>query len=265
MKLKNIFIFGIIVILLLTGCAPSVPQDQYDELLEQVNQLQGQLEEMQQTEEPAAVPEEVPDLGEAVATVAPEPSPTEPPAGAFDETTVVSQIETKNYSCEISDYMYGAVVLKNNSEFILNLEVNCVLYDADKNIVGTKAETIYALEPGYQTAYSFINDGDFDSFEVELSASEEDYYLPIMSSLAMEVSPAKDKAVVSVTNNGDKPAEFVQYVAIFFKGEEPVYIDWSYCVDDDSEIKPGKTQRSEARSFEKFDSVKVYLTGRASS
>jgi hypothetical protein len=99
--------------------------------------------------------------------------------------------------------------------------------------------------------------------ECEFAASDESYYSPIVSSLVMEVSPAKEKAVISVTNNGDKPAQFVKFTAIFFKGDKPVYIEWGYCVDDDSEIKPGKTQRSEATSFEKFDSVKVYLTGLA--
>lgn len=261
MKIK-VFVLVFAFLLLLTGCAPSVPVDQYNELLEQVNELQGQLEEMQQTEAPApAATDEMPDLGEAIATVAPEADPTDPSAGAFDEDTVISQLETTTYSCKSSSYMYGAIVVKNNSEFVIDLEVTAVLYDSDKNIVGTQSDTIYAMEPGVASAMTFMNDGDYDSIECEFSVGDEGYYLPVVSSLSMEVSPAKEKAVISVTNNGDKPAQFVKFIAIFFKGDTPVSIEWGYCVDDDSEIKPGKTQRAEARSFEKFDSVKVYLSG----
>ena len=50
---------------------------------------------------------------------------------------------------------------------------------------------------------------------------------------------------------------------LFFSGDDLVYYDWGYCTDDDSEIKPGKTSYAEARAYEDFDSVLVYLSGRA--
>ena len=58
-------------------------------------------------------------------------------------------------------------------------------------------------------------------------------------------------------------AEYVQYTALFFQGDELVYADNYYVVDSDNEIKAGQTEKAESLCNKKFDSVKVYLNGSA--
>ena len=70
---------------------------------------------------------------------------------------------------------------------------------------------------------------------------------------------------MQVKNNGNKAARFVQYVVFFKNNGKVVDYDWGYCTDDDSEIKPGMTEIEECSVAynKKFDSVEIYLTGRA--
>ena len=49
---------------------------------------------------------------------------------------------------------------------------------------------------------------------------------------------------------------------LFFSGDKVVGFDSTYFVDDDSELKPGKTITKELHCYEEYDSVKIYFTGR---
>lgn len=71
-------------------------------------------------------------------------------------------------------------------------------------------------------------------------------------------------AVFQVTNNGSEPAEFVEGYALFFKDGEIVSYEETYLTDDDSEIKPGATISKQFTSYEDFDNIEFYLTGRRS-
>ena len=88
-------------------------------------------------------------------------------------------------------------------------------------------------------------------------------YQCVTQDLDCKVSTDTDKATISVTNTGNLVAEYVQYTALFFQGDELVYADNDYVVDSDNEIKAGQTEKAESSCNKKFDSVKVYLNGSA--
>ncbi|MEG1104036.1 MAG: hypothetical protein RSD78_04240, partial [Oscillospiraceae bacterium] len=91
---------------------------------------------------------------------------------------------------------------------------------------------------------------------------QEEYFECVQSDLSYKVSNAKNKAIISVTNNGNEAAEFVEYNALFFQKGKLIGCDNGYAIDDDGKLQSGKTINSEADCFEEFDDVKVYLTGR---
>ena len=105
-------------------------------------------------------------------------------------------------------------------------------------------------------------DEKFARMEYELSVKEEKYYDCVISDLSYESVSAKDKEIVSVTNNGSEAAEFVEVYALFFKEGKIVDFDSTYFVDDDYELKPGKTITEELHCYEDYDSVEFFLTGR---
>lgn len=108
----------------------------------------------------------------------------------------------------------------------------------------------------------FMPDEKFARMKNELSAEIEDWYECVVSDLSYEYTEAKNKIILSVTNNGAESAEFVQGSVLFFNNGEVVGFSWNYFTDNDSEIKPGKTIKREMDCREKFDDVKVFLTGR---
>jgi hypothetical protein len=138
------------------------------------------------------------------------------------------------------------------------------MLDSDDKIVGTETNYVYAFSDNTEVALGFSCEDSFSKYEYKLKASEIEYYVAVNQDLTCDVNIATNKAVISATNNGSIAAEFVEYYALFFKGDKLVYTNWGYIDDSDSEIKPGDTVSEEASCYEDFDSVKVYLDGRGS-
>ena len=132
--------------------------------------------------------------------------------------------------------------------------------------IDTETGTINAFAPGTEVAVKFNHDKDdeeFARYEYTLLPKELTDYQCVTQDLDCKVSTDTDKATISVTNTGNLVAEYVQYTALFFQGDELVYADKDYVVDSDNEIKAGQTEKAESSCNKKFDSVKVYLNGSA--
>jgi len=179
----------------------------------------------------------------------------------FDVNSVLSQISVEEYSYDTDFWHYAFLVLKNNSEFNLRITANVDFFDENGLIIGTDDTTIEAFEAGTETIMYFMPDEKFTKMEYEIDVKEEDWYECVVSDLSYEVSKAKDKIILSVTNNGEEAARFVKGYVLFLKDGVIVGFDQNYFTDDDSEIKPGKTIKEEMHCYEDFDSVKVYLAG----
>lgn len=180
----------------------------------------------------------------------------------FDEETVISQlgVEEIHYQTDYSNY--AVLVVKNNSEYNLDIDVNATFYGSDGNLVGAKSSEEEAIESGYETVFVFMPDEDYERMEYEFDVDETEYFECVLSDLSYEATVAKDKVILSVTNNGDDPIEFARATVLFFDGDDAVYYDYSYFVDDDDELKPGKTVNKELDCYKDFDSYRVFLFGR---
>jgi len=190
--------------------------------------------------------------------------PTPPPTpGVFNEAEVLKQLEVTEYKGEGSYYYYHFLAIKNNSPYDLTLSADIKFYTDSGALVGAENSTEYAFEAGTETVMAFSPDEAYTITTYELSVEEEDYYDCVVSDLSYSCVSAKDKEIVIVKNNGDKAAKFVTATVLFFKGDEVVYYSWDYYTDDDSEIKPGKSETREVDCYEDYDSIKVFLSGRA--
>lgn len=190
---------------------------------------------------------------------------TTSPVSSFDAQKIADSIEVKGYSYSNEYTNELVLVLKNKSDTHCKLNISVDFYDENDNIVDTHDDYIDVFSAGTENALNFMVGDKFSTYKYEFKVTEpEDYYFSVNDKLSCEVNTATDKAIISATNNGDKAAEFVQYYALFFKNDELVYVNWGYLGDDDSEIKPGSTEKETASCYEDFDSVKVYLNGRGS-
>lgn len=181
----------------------------------------------------------------------------------FKEDEILNSLTTTTYTWHNTYNSYLALIVKNNSSTDCSLEANVLFKNADGATIGASDASRETFEANTETCLIFSNEEPFTDFTYEYSVSKLNYYDCVTSGLQCEVTPASKKAVISVTNNGDKIAEWVTYTALFMQGENVVSSNWGYIMDDDSELKIGKTITEEASCFEDFDSVKVFLSGRA--
>lgn len=180
-----------------------------------------------------------------------------------DLEKVSEQIEL-NYDKFVDyHYNYAFLYITNNSNMTIDYELSVDFYDVNGELVGVSSVNEQALEPNVTYASYVMNDIEFEYIECKISLNES-YYYGVVSNLGLDVKTLSEKAIISVTNNGDITAEFVKYNAIFYKGNEIVGHDWGYTVDSNSQIAKGKTERTEASIYgTEFDRVKVYLSGRS--
>ena len=174
----------------------------------------------------------------------------------FDSEEVKKNIKITPYVYDDVSTHYFVAVLKNNSNQACTLTIHLELIGKDDDVIDTETETINAFAPGTEVAVKFNHDKDDEEF------ARSDYQC-VTQDLDCKVSTDTDKATISVTNTGNLVAEYVQYTALFFQGDELVYADKDYVVDSDNEIKAGQTEKAESSCNKKFDSVKVYLNGSA--
>jgi hypothetical protein len=181
----------------------------------------------------------------------------------FDADAVANGIEVTSYTYKAYSRYYLILVLKNTvNDCALNVSVD--LLDGNDQIVGTEEEEVDAFAKDTEVALIFDSNQKFSKFKWEFEPEACEYYNPVVQNLKCDVSIAKDKAIISVENTGNEPAEYVEYTALFFKGDKIVDTNWGY-VGGSDKIEPGKTKKEETNCYEKFDSVKVYLDGRSES
>lgn len=184
------------------------------------------------------------------------------PSGKFDEDTVISQLDVKELSYSNNYWNYSFLLVTNNSEYDISFSVNVNFYDENGDLIGAKSESEEAVESGYTVLLFFMPDEKYATMDYEFSVDEEVFYDCVLSDLSYEGTVAKNKVILSVTNNGDEPAEFVEANVLFFNGGKLVGYSSAYITDDDFEIKPGKTINEEMDCYESFDSYQVYFAGR---
>lgn len=178
---------------------------------------------------------------------------------------LASQMSISEYSMEntIGDTYY-ILIIKNNSSETVALNVNAVAKDSAGKTIGAASSSENAVESGQEVCLLNYFDGvtDAGTFEYTLSVKEEKYYDSVYSDLAVEESRTDEKVILTVTNNGNEPAKFVEAQALFFSGGELVYYGSTYIADDESEIKAGATIAEEIDCYKEYDDVKVYFSGR---
>lgn len=188
--------------------------------------------------------------------------PVDEPTGDFNETEVVSQLTITRYDYHNYDDVVF-LIIENNSKFRLSIDIEVKLYDSNGQMNGYKTLEARPVDKGTKAIVSFSYDEPFANMEYTISAEEEDYYTCGTANLSYTSIPAKDKEIITVTNNGTVAIEFVQVYVLFFKDDEVVYCAWTYFVDDDSELKPGESVTKEIDCDKEYDSILVFFKGRA--
>lgn len=179
----------------------------------------------------------------------------------FSEDSIVKDLKVTEYHLDDDGFLYTILVIENPSDYNLSITANVKFYNKDGKLIGAEDRETDAVEKKTHTIMYFMPDEEYDRIEYEFSVSEEDFYDCVVASLSYESVSAQDKEIISVTNNGKIPGEFVEAYALFFKDGKIVGFDSTYITDEDNLIKPGKTITEELDCYTEYDTVKFYFTG----
>lgn len=144
--------------------------------------------------------------------------------------------------------------------------MNATAYDTNNSMISAANSTLQVIgseEQSIMTLY-FENAENVDHIDYSLQVKKDVYYEPVLSNLTIDSNLSGQNLILSIKNNGNKPAEFVQGTALFFDANDQIVsVDFTYFTDNDSEIKPGESISGQLSSYEPFDHVEYYLDGRA--
>lgn len=177
-----------------------------------------------------------------------------------------SDFAVKEYSYEngIGDTKYY-LIIKNNSSKAVAIDANMTAYDSGENVIGAANSSIDILGPGEESIASFYFDSvkGIDHVDYKLGYDTTPHYESGLADLEIVHNINPKNVVVTVTNNGSEASKFIEAYALFFDSSgKLISADSTYITDSDSELKPGATISKQIDSYDPFDSVEVYLTGR---
>lgn len=244
--------------LVLGGCGNSgVSQAQYESVVAERDELKNQVESLSEK----TVNSDQNDKQET--------EKTKVESSKSDET-----VESKSEAIEVlaeytlSDsigwYTRHFIIVKNNSNETVDISTSSLAYSDDGTMVGAANASFDALGAGCTSVMyeAFDVEAEVNYYETEISSSSGGYYESVIQDLSFVQNDIDGGAVFQVTNNGADAAQFVEGYALFFMGDKLAGYESTYFTDDDSQIKPGKTISKQMKSFEDFDRIEFYLTGR---
>lgn len=169
------------------------------------------------------------------------------------------------YENTIGDTLYF-VTVKNNSRTTVSVSGNATAKDSAGAVLGAGNMSIDPIAPGEESIGYFYFSGvsGVAKVDYQLSYNEDIYYEPVLGNLEVEKSMNETNVTITVTNNGDINAEFVEAYAFFMDADDNIIkYDNTYVIDNDSQIKPGASLSAQLNCYDTYDHVEIYLTGRS--
>ncbi len=187
------------------------------------------------------------------------------------ESETASELSLEDF--DIQEYKYESfgsteyfLSITNNSDQIVELAANATAYDPNGSVIGAANGSIDVLAPKETSLLSlyFSEVEDIDHIDYSLQYKTDPFYYPVINDLSVEENVGSDKLILVITNKGERAAQFVQVDALFMDADNNVIShDFTYAVDNDSEIKPEANISVQLNSFDPFDHVVWFLSGRA--
>ena len=184
-----------------------------------------------------------------------------PKKGGFDAEEAAKNFQVTEYKINDQFKYYVVYVVKNTSDVTLDINGKIEAFNGD-TIVGAKEGGDYAVPAGKEVVLAYSFDESFSKTEYKFTAQVSSLYKGVTQDLNFTSSTAKNKEIITVTNNGALDAEFVQATVLFFKNSELVFLKTSYVCAGEA-LKPGESKSTEISYSETYDSIQVFLSGRA--
>ena len=180
---------------------------------------------------------------------------------SFDAAEVAKNFQVTEYKINDQFHYFAVYVVKNTSEFTLDINGNIEAFNGE-NIIGAKEGGEYAVPAGKDIVLAYSFDESFTEAKYKFTAQVSSLYVGVTQDLSIDSTSAKNKEIIKVTNNGTHDAEFVQATVLFFKNSKLVFLNSKYICAGDN-LKPNESKSAEVSCSISYDSISVFLTGRA--
>lgn len=178
-----------------------------------------------------------------------------------NENDIVKKIKTTQYKYTEYGKAHTVFIMNNESDDTLRISVNFKFYDKNGNLIGAKDRSSNAVEKGTNTIMYVITDEDYEKVEYDISVEKDDYYTPIVSDLKYTTTKAKNKEILTLTNNSKLTGQAIEAYAVFFKDGKMVECGHEYMSDDNGVLKSKKSLTKEFDCEKDYDNVEFYFTG----
>lgn len=176
----------------------------------------------------------------------------------FDDNTILDNLNIQEYTWDSKYKNYVSLVITSTSDYVGAFDINMIFYDSDNNPIGSKNSKCDIVEKDIPLLITISNEEKYDHYDYEITPVKS-YYKPIVSKLSSSINETEKKLIVSITNNSDYVAKFVECTVLFFKDNKPIGYDYCYCIDSDDSIKPNDTQIGEISKLSDYDSYLLFI------
>lgn len=260
--MKKVFLCAILCCIFFVGCGNSgVSQEEYDNIVAERDELQERVAYLESELNNQGIVE----TKNASQELREQPIEHQTDSGSSDNNeSGVEILSEYTLSDGIGWYTRHFMIIRNNARETVDVSTSSLAYSKDGAIIGAGDSKFYALGAGCTSVIyeAFETGTKISRYETELKSHPSKHYESAIQDLEYVQNDIEDGAVFQVTNNGEKVAEFVEGYALFFLNDELVEYESAYFTDDDSELKPGETISKQLKSYEDFDRIEFYLTGR---
>lgn len=182
--------------------------------------------------------------------------------GADEDISSQIEVTGEYFFTNSIDDTYYCLVVKNNSSSDADISVNVLAKDESGSSAGAESASIEAVAPGKEVCLTcYLSSTKASSFEYDLTASTAKYYTSAYTDLNFEFTDTGKSVVIECENSGTETANSVEATALFLKDDKMVYYGSTYLVDNDFELKAGKSIAEDIECYEEYDSVKVFVHG----
>ena len=190
-----------------------------------------------------------------------ETNPVIPKDVGFNAEEAAKNFQVTEYKINDKFHYFAVYVVKNTSEVTLDINGNIEAFNGE-SIIGAEEGGQYAVPPGKEVVLAYSFDESFTETKYKFTAQVSSLYIGVIQDLSFDSNTAKNKEIITVKNNGTHNAEFVQATALFFKNSKLVFLDSTYICNSDV-LKPNESKSAEISCYESYDSIQVFLNGRA--
>lgn len=179
---------------------------------------------------------------------------------AFDEEAVIKELDISSRSYTTSGYSKAVYLIKNNSPYNLEFNLQVFAYDDKGNIIGIDEGSEYVIGSGNTIPVEITFDSQPHSFDYKISVAPSSH-TSIYKDFEVESSFSGKNAIINITNSSTQTAKFTKAYVIFKKGDTVIYCGSAYIGDVNSVILPQKTEFKQIECRYDFDNIEVYYEG----